>query len=312
MKIFSGSASQPLAEKIAQEFKLPLSPVDMFVFPDGERRVRVTDNVLEEHCLVVQSASPSVDEHYMELFFIIDSLRRSGASLVTVVLPYFGYQRQDHVFRTGEAVSLEVIINILSSLKVDNVVSVDMHASRIPDLFPTRIHVSHLSALPLFAEKIKKEGWDTNETILVSPDMGGIRRIKMLSELVDGMPYIATEKNRDLETGSLEESRIGEGELGNAKRAVIVDDMISSGGTIVSAAKLLKQFGVEEMYTFVTHSVFSNDAPTILQLSDVQKIFVTDTVTVTKEKQFEKLEILSVAPAIVKEIRENIVKGTRE
>src|SRR6266576_569153 len=106
MKIFSGSSNKPLAEKIACELHLTLSPVEEFIFPDGERRVRIGENVVEEHCVIVQSTSTPVDEHYMELFFLIDGLRRSGAAQITAVVPYLGYQRQDHVFRDGEAVSL--------------------------------------------------------------------------------------------------------------------------------------------------------------------------------------------------------------
>lgn len=334
MKLFTGSANKPLAEKISRELSVELSPVEMFIFPDGERRVRITEPVVDEDVILIQSASTPVDQHYMELFFMLDGLKRSGASTITLVIPYFGYQRQDHIFRDGEAVSLEVIIRILDSLKVDRVISVDMHSSRIPDLFPSRIPVSHLSALPLFAKKIKelvcvnipndssvilngmkdpatrdsssrrtrndiKDELSTlDDIVLISPDMGGIRRIRMLSELLGGMPYAATEKNRDLETGALEETKLGEGSVTGKKRAIIVDDMIASGGTIVNAAELLQKLGIEEMYTFATHAVFSSDAPKILEASQVKKIFVTDTVFISEEKKFEKLEILSVAGTI--------------
>lgn len=294
MKIFSGSANKPLAEKIAKDIALPLSTVETFVFPDGERRVRITENVVDEHVILVQSASTPVDQQYMELFFLLDGLKRSGASQITVVIPYFGYQRQDHVFRDGEAVSLEVIIKILDSLKINRLISIDMHSSRIPDLFPSRIAVSHVSALELFAKKIKHEKWNTKDTILISPDMGGIRRIKILSEMLENMQYAATEKNRDLESGKLEEHTLGEGSVTGKKRAIIVDDMISSGGTMVSATSLMKKYGVEEVHTFATHAVFSSDASEVLQSSLIQKVFVTDTVYIPEEKKFEKLEIMSV------------------
>jgi len=304
MKIFSGRANEPIAVKIAKHLEIPLSPVDEFVFPDGERRVRIIDQVVGEDTIIVQSASTPVDEHYMELFFLIDSLRRSGAKSVTVVIPYFGYQRQDHIFRDGEAVSLEVIISILGSLRVDHVISVDMHASRIPDLFPESISVSHLSALPIFAKKIADMGWNDEKTVLVSPDMGGIRRIKMLSELLDGMSWVATEKNRDLETGALQENKLGEGSLEGKTRAIIVDDMISSGGTIANAVSLLKSLGIKDSCTFATHAVFSKEAPRILEECATQKVFVADTVLISEVKQFAKLEVLSVAGEIGESIKE--------
>lgn len=306
MKIVSGSANQVIAEKIAVALSLPLSPVDEFIFPDGERRIRIIESVVGEDTILVQSASTPVDEHYMEMFFLIDGLRRSGAKRVTVVIPYFGYQRQDHIFRDGEAVSLEVIISILTSLKVDHVVSVDMHTSRIPDLFPATIPVSHVSALPVFAKKISDIGWNDEKTVLVSPDMGGIRRIKMLSELLGGMSWVATEKNRDLETGALKENKLGEGSIEGKTRAIIVDDMISSGGTIANAVRLLEELGIKESITFATHPVFSKEAPKILQQCATGRVYVADTVTIPKEKQFEKLEVLSVSEAIARAISETL------
>lgn len=304
MKIFGGSASTDLAQRVAEKLSIAISPVDIHVFPDGERRIRVTEEVVDEACVVVQSASTPVDSNYMELFFLIDALKRSGAKSVTAVVPYFGYQRQDHVFRQGEAVSLEVVIRILESLKLDRLVSLDMHTPRIPDLFT--IPVSHLSALPLFAEEIKQRGWNSPETVLVSPDMGGIGRIKKLSELLNNMEYAAVEKNRDLETGSLDVSTLGEGSVAGKKRALIVDDMIASGKTIDLAAKYLKEQGIEETYVFATHPVFSEEAAGILEASPANTIFVTDTVAIPQEKQFPKLSVISVAGLLGQDIQNPI------
>src|SRR3990167_10780752 len=164
----------------------------------------------------------------MELFFILDSLKRSGANSVTLVLPYLGYQRQDHIFRSGEAVSLEVIVNLLKTLRVDSVISFDLHSLRTQEFFNTkRIKLSHLSALSVFAKEIKRISRrfsDDSNLVLVSPDMGGIRRIKLLSGMLDEQfPYITIEKNRDLNTGSVESVKIN-GKVG--KTAIIVDDVI--------------------------------------------------------------------------------------
>lgn len=287
-----------MAKSIAQILGLPLSSVEEHVFPDGERRIRIAESVVEEWCIVVQSTSTPVDSRYMELFFLIDGLRRSGASRVSTVVPYFGYQRQDHIFRDGEAVSLEVIISILSKLGIDDFISVDMHTSRIPDLFSSTIKVSHLSALPLFAKVILKEGWNIPEAVLVSPDMGGIRRIKILSALLDNMSWAAVEKNRDLVTGSLSENTLGEGRITGAKIGIIVDDMVASGNTMVKAAELIKKEGIERVYTFATHAVFSHDAPILLERSGISKIFVTDSVYIPEEKKFKKLTVLPLAKTI--------------
>src|ERR1035437_7471881 len=181
MNIFSGSASKKLAGKIAKDLNLELSPVEIFVFPDGEKRIRIQENVLGKDCIIIQSASTPPDENYMELFIMIDALKRSGAKSIKVVIPYLGYQRQDHIFRDGEAVSLEVIAEILTTVGMTQLFSFDLHSPKIPEVFSVPVH--HLSALPIFAEKIKKD-CNLSEIVLVSPDMGGIRRIKEVSEIL--------------------------------------------------------------------------------------------------------------------------------
>lgn len=293
MKIVSGSSNHPLAEKIANHLHLSLTPLEIFIFPDGERRIQVKENVVEEDCIIVQPTNPVVDTNYIELFLIADALKRSGARNITVVMPYMGYQRQDHIFRDGEAVSLEVMIKAVESLGIQRIITYDLHSIKIPEFF--HIELTHLSALSLFAKHITKQGWNNNETVLVTPDMGGIRRIKILSELLDGMQFVTITKNRDLETGFIEAASF-EGTL--KKRAIIVDDMISSGATIVKAAELISKNGAEEMYTFVTHPIFSAEAPKILEESPVKKVFVTDGVFVPAEKYFGKLEVLSIAKEI--------------
>lgn len=298
MKIFSGTSSKPLAEKIAKNLNIKLSDLEIFVFPDGEKRITILDQVLDEDATVVQSTSNPVDENYMQLFFIVDGLKRSGAKSVTAVIPYLGYQRQDHVFRPGEAVSLQVIVKTLESTGVAKIITLDLHSVKIPELF--HLPIEHLSAIPLFAKKIKEEKWDDKKTVLVSPDMGGIRRIKLLSEELNKMPYVSIEKNRDLSTGEVVADKI-EGKV--LSRAIIVDDMISSGKTISVAADALKKHGVEEIFVFAAHPVFSDEAAKILQEAKVEKVYVTDTVLIPEKKKFPKLEILSVSEMLAESIK---------
>lgn len=299
MKIFSGSSNKFLTEKISKDLDISLSPVELFTFPDGEKRVMVPTDVVGQDCVVVQPTSPPVDNNLMELFFMIDALKRTGAKTVTAVIPYFGYERQDHVFRDGEARSLEVITNILAMQDADRVIGLDFHSIKVPEIF--KIPVTHLSALELFAEKIKEMGWAENETVLVTPDMGGIRRIEILSEMLGNMSYVSVEKNRDLDSGSIE-STVFHGKL--KKRAVIVDDIIASGKTIVAAVNLLFENGVEEVVVMASHAVFAPEAPKLLQNSKASKIFVTDSIHISKSGQFPKLEILSIAPLISKALLE--------
>ncbi len=298
MKFFSGSSNKPLAEKIAEHLKVKISPIELHVFPDGEQRVMLEEKVLGKDTVVVQSTGIPTDNNYMELFFIIDALRRSGAKTITVVIPYVGYQRQDHVFRDGEARSLEVVIRFMETAGATKFVGVDFHSVKIPQLFLKP--VVDLSALPVFAEEIKRLGFSKKDTALVTPDMGGIRRIKRLSDLLDGMDYASVEKNRDLVTGELNVEVI-HGDV--KKQVVIVDDMISSGGTIVKACDLLAKKGVEEIYVMATHAVFSGEAAKLLQDSKAKKVYVTDTILVPEEKKFQKLHILSVAREIASALK---------
>ncbi len=297
MLIFSGSSNTSLAKKVAKELGKNLSKLEIVTFPDKENRVRVIDKVLDQDVIVVQSTGVSPNRYYIELFFILDSLKRSGAKSITLVIPYLGYQRQDHIFRDGESVSIEVIINIIEGLGVNNVIAFDLHSIKIPEFF--RVPVTQLSALSLFAKEIKK--MKTNDLVLVSPDMGGVRRIKLLADLLDNkIPYISIEKNRDLNTGEVKSTKIN-GEV--KKIAVIIDDVISTGNTLISAANLLKKNGAKEIYVMATHGIFAGDASLALENSVIKKIIVSDTIEVRSNRKFNKLQIVSVSPLITQELR---------
>jgi ribose-phosphate pyrophosphokinase len=351
MNIFSGSASKKLAGKIAKGLGVELSPVEIFVFPDGEKRIRITENVLGKDCIIVQSASIPPDENYMELFIMIDALKRSGAKSIRTVIPYLGYQRQDHIFRDGEAVSLEVIAEILTRVGMTELFSFDLHSPKIPDIFTVPVH--HLSALSIFADKIKEmiggsvtkgaevdtkisslpaqgskninlKSEGSNESsenfvspraddsessivnlqsiVLVSPDMGGIRRIKEIAEMLGNMPFVTIEKNRDLASGEINDSGLN-GEV-RGKVAVIVDDMISTGQTLVEAAELLIEEGALRVFAFATHAVFAKDADKLLQHSKIERVIVSDTIDVPAYNLFPKLEIVSIAEVAAKALKE--------
>ncbi len=298
MKIYAGSANLSLAEAVTDAMGETLSEREIFVFPDGERRVRVVGPVVDEETVIIQPTSPPVDRHYLELLFLADGLKRSGARSVTAVVPYLGYQRQDHVFRDGEAVSLDVVVRAMESAGIDRFIVFDLHSVKIAEVFQRPVR--ELSALAEFAKLIKDRGWDNDEAVLVSPDMGGIRRIKELSEMLDNMPYVTVVKDRDLSTGNVEAVSF-DGEI--KKRAIMVDDMISSGKTMVEAARLLRQNGAEEVIAMATHAIFSKEAPELLENSLISQVIVTDTVYVPKEKLFQKLGIVSVSGVIAKALK---------
>lgn len=300
MKIFSGGANHGLALEIAESLHAELSPIEIFTFPDGERRVRLNEPVAGEDCIVVQPTSPPVDQNSMELFLMLDAVKRSGADKIIAVVPYLGYQRQDHVFREGEARSLELVIRLIEAAGATQFIGVDFHSVKIPELF--HIDVSELSVLSLFADKIRSIKTDLSVACLVSPDMGGLRRLDLLSNILPGMECVSVEKDRDLATGDIKVSGIH----GNVKKTCfIIDDMISSGGTIIQALDALDKEGAEEMYVMATHAVFSADAPKLLEDSKAVKVYVTNSIEITPEKHFHKLEVLSVGKLIADSILES-------
>ena len=297
MLIFSGGSNKPLAEKIAYDLGLSLGELEIVTFPDNENRVRVIDQVLDRDVILVQSTGVSPNLFYMELFFILDSLKRSGAKSITLVIPYLGYQRQDHIFRDGEGVSLDVIIKLIEELGVNKVISLDFHSVKIPQMFS--IPVVHLSALETFASIINKD--DKDDLVLVSPDMGGIARVKKLSQLIGGVPFVSIVKDRDLNTGDIESAKIN-GEV--KKRAIIVDDVISTGKTLIAAADLLKEKGVKEVKVMATHAILVKDTPTKLQQSDIEKVIITDAINLPEKRKFPKLEIISISKVISNAIKD--------
>lgn len=301
MVIFTGSSNPSLAKKIAKQLGTKLSALEIFKFPDKEVRIRVVENVLDKHVTVVQSTGVHPNHYYMQLFFILDAIKRSGGTSVTLVIPYLGYQRQDHIFRSGEAVSLEVIVNLLKAMKVDEVITFDLHAPRIAEYFKNKgIKTSHLSALSVFAKEIEKMGFE--DLVLVSPDMGGIRRIQILASLLDNkVPCISIEKNRDLNTGEVNSVKVN-GEV--LKRAIIVDDVISTGKTLVSAAQLLQKNGAEEIYVMATHGIFAGEAPVLLEESIIKQVTVTDTIDIRTKRRFNKLNVVSISPLIAEILKQ--------
>jgi ribose-phosphate pyrophosphokinase len=292
--------NRKLSEKIAKLLGTQAVYPDKHIFPDGEMRLRVLEEVADQPVVFLKSHEGSIDSSILETSFLIDILKRNGAGPVTGIIPYLGYMRADHMFRTGEGVPLEVVISLFEAVGLAKVILVDPHSIRIPELF--HIPVTDLSALSVFADEIKSMNLPNGSYTLATPDMGGIRRIKLLSEMLDNAPYAAVEKNRDLETGNVEMAKV-EGKITDT--CFVVDDMISSGGTIVKALDALSEHGAKNLYVMATHAVFSENAPRLLQASRARKVFITDSISVPDSKRFKKLEILSIADLIAGELKDS-------
>ena len=220
MIFFGDQNSKDLSESIGKKLNVKVHYPDITVFPDGERRIHLLENIVDEHVVFLSTVGTSLDSYVLETSFIIDACKRSGATSVTGVIPYMPYSRADHVFRDGEAVPLEVVIHILESAGLSKILFVDPHTIKMPEMF--QIEVKNLSALSLFAEKIRELGFDKENSVIVSPDMGGLRRMQQLSEMLDNLPFASVEKERDYETGEIASSGI-HGEIKDT--CFIVDDI---------------------------------------------------------------------------------------
>lgn len=285
------SLSESLGEKLSCEVVYP----EVFVFPDSEQRVRVdAEKVFGQDIYLVKSIESPVDSQVLQLSFIVDAANRAGANKVVGVIPYIPYMRADHVFRTGEAVPLELVIKMIEDAGLNEIIIVDPHSIKIPEMF--KIDVKDLTALGLFVEKIREIESDTKKITIVSPDMGGLRRLDLVDDLLGGgVNRVSVNKDRDYESGKVSVAEHN-GEIRG--KCFIVDDIISTGKTIVQAVNTLLDGGAEDVYVFATHPVFSEDASKLLSESRAKKIYVSDSIPVLAEQRFEKLEIISLAGII--------------
>lgn len=297
MKILAGTSNLKLCKDIARILKLKLVNTNIKRFPDNEIYVEINENIRGNSIFVVQSTSNPVNDNLMELLICIDALRRSSAKNITAVIPYFGYARQDRKVVPRTAISAKLVSNLITNAGANRILSVDLHAGQIQGFFD--IPVDNLFATPIFARHIKKN-IKTNNLICVAPDVGGVERARALSRRIN--VGIAIIDKRRPTPGKSEVMNI----VGNVKHkiCVIVDDIIDSGGTIVNAAKALKDKGAKEIYVYITHAVLSGSAVDKIKESQIKKLIITDTIDNSKKiKISKKIEVISFAPMISEAIK---------
>lgn len=290
--LFSGSSNMPLSQEVAKILNISLGKVDLTRFADGELRPWIQEDVRDKTVFVLESFSYPMDEHIMEMALMGDAIRRSAPKTMIAVIPYLGYARQDKIHRIGEPVSARVIARFLEVSKYREVITVDLHNDAIVGFF--QIPVTHITALDVLAAEAKK--MNLKNAVVVSPDVGGVKRARNLSYMLD-LPIIVMEKNRYLDRHDTSESFQIIGDV-KGKTAIIVDDIISTGGTIVHSAESLKSAGAGQVFVFATHGVLAGDAAEKLKSSAIDELMLTNTIVIPKEKHFGKLQIVSVAPLI--------------
>ena len=289
MKILSGTSNTKLSKDISKQLKLKLVNTNIKRFSDGEIYIEINENIRGNSVFVIQSTSHPANDNLMELLLCIDALRRSSAKNITAVIPYYGYARQDRKVAPRTSISAKVVANLISNAGASRVVTVDLHAGQIQGFFD--IPVDNLFATPIFARHARKK-IKSKKIVCVAPDVGGTERARALGKLL-GVGLAIVDKRRPKPGQSKVMNVIGEVK---DQTCIIVDDIIDSGGTIVNAAKALKERGAKEVYVYITHGVLSGDAVKKIKSSVIKNLVITDTIdNGQKTKNVKNIEVLPIS-----------------
>ena len=298
MKIFSGNSNVEFARKVAQSAGVELGHCDIGRFADGEVQVEIHESVRGCNVFLIQSTCPPVNENYMEMFMILDALKRASASEITLVMPYYGYARQDRKVAPRAPISAKCVAELISKAGADRLVVVDLHASQIQGFFSGP--VDHLFAIPTLARAWREKMGHGADFVVVSPDSGGVERARAFAKRIESTIAII-DKRRTGPNEAKAYHLIGDVK---GKTAVIIDDMIDTAGTLVQAVDSLIKHGAKKVFAVATHPVLSGPALTRLQESGVEKIWVTDTIPLKEAaKGSPKFEVISMAPVVAEAIR---------
>ena len=286
LKVFSGSSNPGLAAEVAQHLGMSLGKLNITRFADGETRIEIQESVRGSDVFLIQPTSPPVNETMMELLIMVDALRRASARRITVVMPYYGYARQDRKTKAREPITAKLVANIISASGVDRVVCMDLHAAQIQGFFD--IPVDHLTAIPILAAHYAGAG--LQDIVVVSPDMGGVPRARELAEKIGGS-IAMLEKQRPAPNQALVTNVIGDVA---GKNAIMIDDIIDTAGTIEKGAYFLQDVGAKSISVCCSHALFSGTAVQRLQQAPIQEVVVTNTIAIEQKIEFSKLRVLSV------------------
>ena len=296
LKIFALNSNKPLAEKIAEAVGVPLGKISVDRFSDGEIRINIEESIRGDEVFIVQSTSAPVNDNLMELLIMIDALRRASAATINVVIPYYGYARQDRKVRSREPITAKLVADMLEKAGATRVVALDLHAAQIQGFFD--IPVDHLMGAPLLADYFLTNGLE-KDAVVVSPDHGGVTRARKLAEFLKA-PIAIIDKRRPKANVAEVMNIIGDVK---GKRAIIIDDMIDTAGTITLASQALMDAGATEVYASATHAVLSGPAIERLNNSPIKKLILTDSINQPEEKDLSKAEIVSVGPLMGEAIK---------
>ena len=287
--IFSGNSNKSLAESIVSRLGMRLGAATVSKFSDGEIMVKIDESVRGRDVFVVQPTNAPSDSNLMELMVMTDALKRASANTITAIMPYFGYSRQDRASETRVPITAKLVSNLIATSGVDRVVTMDLHAGQIQGFFD--IPVDNLYALPVFYKYMQDNNLCNDDTVIVSPDAGGVARARIYAKKF-GMPLAIIDKRRSGPNVAKVMHVIGEIA---GKKCILIDDMIDTAGTLTEAAVALMEHGAVSVKAMATHGILSGPAIDRISSSVIEKVIITDTIDNTRLKDFTKLQILSVA-----------------
>ena len=287
--IFSGNSNKILAESIVSRLGMRLGAATVSKFSDGEIMVKIDESVRGRDVFVVQPTNAPSDSNLMELMVMTDALKRASANTITAIMPYFGYSRQDRASEPRVPITAKLVSNLIATSGVDRVVTMDLHAGQIQGFFD--IPVDNLYALPVFYKYMQDNNLCNDDTVIVSPDAGGVARARIYAKKF-GMPLAIIDKRRSGPNVAKVMHVIGEIA---GKKCILIDDMIDTAGTLTEAAVALMEHGAVSVKAMATHGILSGPAIDRISSSVIEKVIITDTIDNTRLKDFTKLQILSVA-----------------
>jgi ribose-phosphate pyrophosphokinase len=278
-KVFAGSSNPALARRICDYLKRPLSKADVGRFSDGEIQIEIGENVRGHDAFIIQSTSPPVNDHLMELLIMCDALKRASAASITAVIPYYGYARQDRKVAPRTPITAKLVADLLEVAGATRVVSMDMHVGQIQGFF--NIPSDHLFASPVFLEDMRKSFPDIDKVVIVSPDAGGVERARAYSKRLNA-PLAIIDKRRPRPNSSEVMNLIGDVQ---GRDAVMLDDMVDTAGTLTQGALALKQKGARRVVAYAVHPILSGPAVSRITDSALEQVVFCDTVPLSKIAQ---------------------------
>jgi ribose-phosphate pyrophosphokinase len=306
LMVFSGRAHPELAEEVASLLDITLVPTTAYEFANSEIYVRFQDSVRGSDAFVIQSHTAPVNEWIMEHLIMVDALKRASAKRITVVMPFYGYARQDKKHRGREPISARLMADLFRTAGADRLIAVDLHTDQIQGFFDGP--VDHLMALPVLTDYVREKYGD-QQLAIVSPDAGRIKVAERWSARLGGAPLAFIHKTRDIHRPNESVANRVVGEV-RGRICILVDDMIDTGGTIVKAAEALMNEGAAGVVIAATHPILSDPAVDRLKNCPATEVIVTDTLPIPGDRHFDKLTVLSIAPLISRAIREVFEDGS--